>query len=40
MTRRATGQRRAAAGAEELPLPLKGVMRVAADLMRLIAYRV
>jgi len=29
-----------AAGAEELPLPLKGVMRVAADLMRLIAYRV
>jgi ubiquinone biosynthesis monooxygenase Coq7 len=29
-----------AAGAEELPLPLKGVMRVAADVMRLIAYRV
>jgi len=29
-----------AAGAEELPLPLKGVMRMAADVMRLIAYRV
>jgi ubiquinone biosynthesis monooxygenase Coq7 len=29
-----------AAGAEELPLPLKGIMRMAADVMRLIAYRI
>jgi ubiquinone biosynthesis monooxygenase Coq7 len=29
-----------AAGAGELPFPVKGVMRVAADVMRLIAYRV
>jgi len=29
-----------AAGAEELPLPVKGIMRMAADVMRLIAYRV
>ena len=29
-----------AAGAEELPLPVKGLMRVAADVMRLIAYRI
>ena len=29
-----------AAGAEDLPLPVKGLMRVAADVMRLIAYRV
>jgi len=29
-----------AAGAEELPLPVKGIMRIAADVMRLIAYRV
>jgi ubiquinone biosynthesis monooxygenase Coq7 len=29
-----------AAGAEELPLPLKGMMRMAADVMRLIAYRI
>ena len=29
-----------AAGATELPFPVKGLMRVAADVMRLIAYRV
>jgi ubiquinone biosynthesis monooxygenase Coq7 len=29
-----------AAGAQELPLPVKGLMRVAADVMRLVAYRV
>ena len=29
-----------AAGAEELPLPVKGIMRIAAYVMRLIAYRV
>jgi len=29
-----------AAGAADLPFPVKGLMRVAADVMRLIAYRV
>ena len=29
-----------AAGGGELPFPVKGLMRVAADLMRLVAYRV
>jgi len=29
-----------AAGAGELPFPVKGLMRVAADVMRLIAYRI
>ena len=29
-----------AAGARELPFPVKGLMRVAADVMRLVAYRV
>ena len=29
-----------AAGAAELPFPVKGLMRVAADVMRLVAYRV
>ena len=29
-----------AAGAADLPFPVKGLMRVAADVMRLVAYRV
>ena len=29
-----------AAGASNLPLPVKGLMRVAADVMRFVAYRI
>jgi ubiquinone biosynthesis monooxygenase Coq7 len=29
-----------AAGAVDLPFPVKGLMRVAADVMRLVAYRI
>jgi ubiquinone biosynthesis monooxygenase Coq7 len=29
-----------AAGGGELPFPVKGLMRVAADVMRVIAYRI
>jgi ubiquinone biosynthesis monooxygenase Coq7 len=29
-----------AAGASQLPLPVKGLMRIAADVMRFVAYRV
>ena len=34
------GEAARAAGARELPLPVKGLMRVAADVMRFVAYRV
>jgi len=34
------GEAARAAGASELPLPVKGLMRVAADVMRFVAYRV
>jgi ubiquinone biosynthesis monooxygenase Coq7 len=34
------GEAARAAGASELPLPLKGLMRIAADVMRFVAYRV
>jgi ubiquinone biosynthesis monooxygenase Coq7 len=34
------GEAARAAGASELPSPVKGVMRIAADVMRFVAYRV
>jgi len=34
------GEAARAAGASELPLPVKGLMRVAADVMRFVAYRI
>jgi ubiquinone biosynthesis monooxygenase Coq7 len=34
------GEAARAAGASELPLPVKGLMRIAADVMRFVAYRV
>ena len=34
------GEAARAAGASELPFPVKGLMRIAADVMRFVAYRV